>query len=76
MIPWMGHKLHGVLLPCNCSLLEDIVLKIENRELEVGSILGEGGFGVVKKGTWKTRQAEVAIKTFLTKEKFTSEVSY
>jgi len=56
-------------------ILDDIVLKIDNKELKVGRNLGEGGFGVVKKATWKTRQAEVAVKTFLTKSKFTDEVS-
>jgi len=50
---------------------DDIVLKIDNKELNVGRNLGKG----VKKATWKTRQAEVAMKTFLTKSKFTDEVS-
>lgn len=40
--------------------------KIEMNELIFGKTLGEGGFGVVKKGKWKSRNVDVAIKQVLT----------
>lgn len=57
-------------------VLGGLVLKIDNSDLEIGRTLGEGGFGEVRKGMWKSRKAEVAVKTVLTKSKFEDEVSY
>lgn len=48
--------------------------KIEMNELQISEkTLGEGGFGVVKKGKWKSRNVDVAIKQVLTR--LTDEVS-
>lgn len=55
--------------------LETLALKIEDRELQKGKELGAGGFGKVWKGSWKSRQVEVAIKQVLDKTKFQEEVS-
>ena len=58
------------------NVLGGLVLKIDNSDLEIGRTLGAGGFGVVKRGVWKSRKAEVAIKTVLMKSKFQDEVSH
>ena len=47
--------------------------KIEMNELIFGKTLGEGGFGVVRKGKWKSRNVDVAIKQVL--KGFEEEVS-
>ena len=50
------------------------VTKIEMNELQISEkTLGKGGFGVVKKGKWKSRNVDVAIKQVLTG--LTEEVS-
>ena len=56
-------------------VLGGLVLKIDNDDLEIGRTLGEGGFGEVRKGVWKPRKVDVAVKTVLTKSKFEDEVS-
>ena len=50
-------------------------MKIDINELVSGEQLDKGGFGVVKKGTWKARNVEVAIKQVLTGDMLREEVS-
>ena len=73
-----GFLLVGIEYLCiihvNISL-GGLVQKIEDRELVRGKVLGAGGFGEVRKGSWKSRQVEVAIKQVLMKTKFEDEVS-
>ena len=58
------------------NVLGGLVQKIAINDLQFGRRLGEGGFGVVKQGKWMSRQADVAIKTVLTKVNFEKEVGH
>ena len=44
------------------SQTEGSVLEISFSDLEIGDELGEGAFGVVYRGHWKSRDMDVAIK--------------
>ena len=55
-------------------MLGVVVLEIDINDLQIGEELGTGRFGVVTRGVWKSRHADVAVKTLLTKLKLVEEV--